>query len=119
MSKFAKKHNAALVRLFTFEAPEHFEYKSLADIAAEKGLDAIHKINAIYINKKGKYGDQPVLATDSELVNAPHHLLESVLDILEDAESVATINNGHAGFKIYSYENKHGTNYALEWADIA
>lgn len=115
---FATKHNASLVRLFPFEIPEHFEYRSLKDLVKLNGIKKTYKVNAIYINKKGKYGDQPVFATDEELVNTPHHILPTILDVLEDAESVALVNNGHAGFKIYTYENRHGTNYGIEFVDI-
>lgn len=113
---FAKKHNTT--RNFPFEIPEYFEHKDLADLAEEYGIDEVHKINAIYINKKGKFGDQPVFATDGELVNVPHHHLSVVNDILQDAESIAIINNGHAGFKLYTYENKFGTQFAVEFVDI-
>jgi len=117
MGTFAKKHNAG-VRLFLFDIPEHFTYKDLKQMAAEYGLKAEHKVNAIYINKKGLYGDQPVIATNNELVNAPHHMTEQVKEILADAESVNLVNGGYVGFKLYTYENKHGTQYAIEWIDF-
>ena len=118
MSKFASKHNSALERPFTFEIPEEFKYTDLKSMAAKYGIKSPFVIHAIYINKKGHFGDQPVLATDNELVNAPHHLMECVNDILADAESINLINRGHVGFKIYTYDNKYGTNYALEWVDL-
>lgn len=118
MSSFAKKHNTSLERLFPFEIPEHFEHADLADLVEIYGISETFKVNAIYINKKGKFGDQPVLATDNELVNAPHHLLDNCLSVLEDAESIALINNGHVGFKIYGYENKYGQQFSLEWVDL-
>lgn len=117
MSTFAKKHNAG-VRLFLFDIPEHFTYKDLKQLATEHGLKAEHKVNAIYINKKGLYGDQPVIATNEALVNAPHHMLDGVKEILSDDESVNLINGGYVGFKLYTYENKHGTQYAIEWIDF-
>jgi hypothetical protein len=117
MSTFAKKHNAG-VRLFLFDIPEHYTYKDLKQLASEHGLKADYKVNAIYINKKGMYGDQPVIATNEALVNAPHHMVEQVREILSDAESVNLINGGYVGFKLYTYENKYGTQYAIEWLDI-
>ena len=111
------KHNAAVVN-FTFETPKTHTYKDLAVIAKEYGVEAYHRVRAIYINKKGKYGAQPVLATDNELVNAPHHMVDAVREILEDGESISMINNGVAGFKLYTYENQHGTQYSIEWVDL-
>lgn len=114
---FANKHNQA-VRLFAFEIPESFEFRTLKELYESSGKDAVHKVNMIYINKKGKYGHQPVIATDSELVNFPKHTMENILEVLEDAESVNLINNGHVGFKIYTYQNDDGEFHAPEWVDI-
>jgi len=114
---FATKHNAN-TRLFLFELPNHFTYYDLQALAAKYGLDAQHKVNAIYVNKKGKYGDQPVIATNNELVNAPHYMMDQVNDILSDAESVNLINGGYVGFKLYTYENKYGQQFAIEWLDF-
>lgn len=117
MSTFATKHNAS-ARLFLFEIPEHFTYRDLQQLATENGLKADYKVNAIYINKKGMYGDQPVIATNDALVNAPHHMVDQVREILSDAESVNLINGGYVGFKLYTYENKFGSQYAIEWIDF-
>lgn len=115
---FAKKHNAGTGKLFTFNPPAHFVYKTLKDLATENPLDTVYQVNAFYINTKGRYGDSPVIATNNELVNAPQHLLNIVQDVFKDAESQSLINNGYVGFKIYTYQNDFGTNYALEWVDI-
>jgi hypothetical protein len=117
MGKFSSKHNAG-VRLFLFDIPEHYTYKDLKQLASEYGMDALHSVKAIYINKKGLYGPQPVIATGNEMVNAPGHMLDQVNEILNDAESVSLINGGYVGFKLYSYENKYGMQQAIEWIDI-
>jgi hypothetical protein len=115
---FAKKNNSKNEKLFNFTIPEGFDYKNLKQLVSEYGADQIHMVNALYINTKGKYGDAPVIATDNELVNAPQHLVNTVKDIMKDGESISTINNGYAGFKIYPYENKYGLCYGLQWVDI-
>lgn len=118
MSKFAGKHNPGITKLFHFEIPKGFEYVDFATMARKYGIDNPFKVNAIYINIKGKYGDQPVIATDNELVNAPHHLTDNAREIMSDGESVAMINDGVVGFYLYEYENKYGTQYSLEWCDL-
>lgn len=118
MSKFAAKHNPGITKLFHFEIPKDFEYKNFYQLDREYGIDNPFKVNAIYINTKGRYGDQPVIVTDNELVNAPHHLTENAKEIMSDAESVAMINDGVVGFFLYEYENKYGTHYSLEWCDF-
>ena len=114
---FASRHNSAS-RKFNFIIPEHFEYKKLSELVDEYGVDATHKVNALYINKKGKYGDSPVIVTDSELVNAPGHMLDTILEVIIDGESLSLINNGYVGFKTYAYSNDHGEHYGIEWVDI-
>lgn len=114
---FTNKHGSG-GKLFDFTAPEHFTYKSLRELAQENPLDTVYKVNALYINTKGRFGDSPVIATDNELVNAPQHLMKTVQDVLRDAESLGLINRGLVGFKIYEYQNQFGTNYGLQWVDI-
>lgn len=117
MSTFTAKHGTG-GKLFKFEIPEHFEYCDLKELVARNTLEAVYKINALYINKKGKYGDAPVIATDTDLVNAPQHLLDTVLDVLNDQASRYLIDQGKVGFKIYEYKNQYGINHAVEWVDL-
>lgn len=114
---FAKLHNTA-VASFNFETPAHFTYQKPVDLAQEKGLDHVYKVNAIYINRKGKYGDEPVIITDECIVNAPSHLVDTVKNILTDENSVKLINDGKVGFKLYEYENKKGVQHGLTWVDL-
>lgn len=124
MSNFTKKYNKK--KLFTFEIPEEFEYKSLADLY-EESKDAEHPVNALYINTKGLYDDSPVVATDTCMVNLPSHLTKTVNEMLEDDQLVSAINNGEFGFKIYTYTYKSKlkkdkgetkTAYSVEWVDL-
>lgn len=115
---FAKKHNTSGYK-FSFEIPENFEYYDLKQLAKKyKTLDKHYRINAVYINRKGKYGNQAVLVTDNELVNAPLHMTETFTDILSDSDSIGMIESGVAGFKIYTYENQHGKQAGLEFVDL-
>lgn len=117
MSTFTKKHGTG-GKLFAFEIPEGMGYTDLKDLANRHGLEPVYKVNALYINKKGKFGDAPVIATDTDLVNAPQHLLDTVLEVLADQASRLMIDNGEVGFKIYKYKNQYGENFGLEWVDI-
>lgn len=115
---FAKKHNTAGYK-FSFEIPNNFEYYDLQQLAKKyKTLDKEYRINAVYINRKGKYGHQAVLVTDNELVNAPLHMTDTFKDILSDSDSIGMIESGVAGFKIYAYENEYGKQAGLEFIDL-
>ena len=95
-------------------------YTSLADLFSEYGKDHVFPIAAIYINTKGKYGPQAVIAmNENTLVNLPSPLLEVCKDMIHDPEAVAAINNGNAGFKIYQYTGKNGyCGFSVDWVDI-
>lgn len=115
-SKFAEKHNSS--KRFNFDIPEHYEYYDLKQVHDHFGMEKEHRIHAILTNSKGKFGEQPVLATDFGLVNAPHHMMKVVRDIYADAESISLINNGCVGFKLYTYENSYGVQLGVEWVDL-
>lgn len=115
---FAKKHNTTGYK-FSFEIPNNFEYYDLQQLAKKyKTLDKEYRINAVYINRKGKFGHQAVIVTDNELVNAPLHMTDTFKEILADSDSIGIIESGGAGFKIYAYENAYGKQAGLEFADL-
>ncbi len=114
---FAKLHNTAVAN-FNFETPAHFTYQKPIDLVQENGIENVYKVNAIYINKKGKYGDEPVVITDECIVNAPSHLVDTVKNILLDDHSVQLINDGKVGFKFYEYKNSKGDQIGLTWVDL-
>jgi len=98
----------------------HPSYTNLADLLAENGSDYVYPICAIYENDKGKYGPQPCVAiSDTVLVNLPQHLLEDCRNMRQDSEAVEAINNGQAGFRIYTYNSKSGRAcYSVSWVDL-
>lgn len=114
---FAKLHNVAIAH-FDFETPSDFEYKKPAHLVVEHGVDKVYPVKALYINKKGQYGDEPVIVTDEFILNAPSHLVDSVKGILLDEKSVKMINDGKVGFKFYEYKNSKGNQVGVTWVDI-
>lgn len=116
MTSFANKHNAK-PNPFTFETPEHFQYSKPETLVVTNGIDETYKLNAIYVNKKGQFGDEPVFVTDNELVNAPSHMMDTVNEIMNDSESINLIIDGQVHFKFYEYKNKFGKQYGITWVD--
>ena len=97
---------------------EGFEYKTLEELYFSE--DVVYPVRGLYINKKGLYGDSPLLATDEYYVNLPQHMLDTVLDILEDKRAVHSINEGSVGFSIYQYTQRryNKTCSNIKWVDI-
>lgn len=85
---------------------EGFEYFNLQDLYENNGEDQEYPVTCFYINKKGKFGDAPVIGTDEYFVNLPQHLLESVLKIIDNPKAVEAVNAGKVAFKIYSYKDE-------------
>lgn len=114
----ASKYNKT--NLFNFEIPKEFEYKSLADLFNNNGKDFVYTVKAVYINKKSRFGESPVVATENCLVNLPKHLTDVAVEIMRDSETVDAINEGKFGFKIYTYETKNRSElcYSVNWVDI-
>ena len=115
---FAKRFNTPTAH-FTFEMEgKTLPFCDLKTMAEQNGIEAVYQVKMLYINKGGKFGDAPCIVTENNIVNAPSHMLENVKDILNDQISVDMINSGEVGFKLYSYSNKYGQQYAIEWVDI-
>lgn len=105
---------------FDYEIPATHEFASLHDLFNQHGADKVHLIKAMFINKKSRYGDSPILVTENELVNAPNHLTETVKAMIADGELVDAVNANRIGFKIYTYKTKkyNGTFYGIQWEEL-
>ena len=114
---FANKHNVK-PSPFTFKTPEGHPYVKPVDLANQNGIDAVYTIRAMYVNKGGKFGDEPVIVTDDFILNAPHHLVDTVRDVIDDGESTQLVNSGQAAFKLYEYKNAKGNQLGVSWCDV-
>ena len=102
---------------FTFKPADGAQYVSL-EVLYNKNPEQIHDVKALYINTISKFGDAPRVAIDPVIiVNLPKHLLETVKEMIDDAECVQAINNNEVKFKIYSYKDNtfNKTCYGVEW----
>lgn len=111
----ASKYNHS--KKFDFEIPKDFNYASLHDLYNNNGKDFVYDIRAMYINKKSKFGESPVIATSNELVNFPKHLTDTVKEMLTDSEVIEAINNHVFGFTIYTYMSGENVYYSINWVD--
>ena len=104
---------------FTFKAGDGFQYYSLRQLAESNKPGTVYKVLALFINDRGRYGDQPLALTPYYYVNLPTHLLNDVTAMIRDNDIVDQINAGQAGFKIREYTNRNGgKSYSVEWVDI-
>lgn len=97
---------------------EEVVYIDLKSLYKDNGSDKTYPVRALYINKKSKFGDAPVIAiSNTELVNCPQHLLDTVNEMIADSELVDAVNNGEVSFKIYEYEDSNFNRkcYGVEW----
>lgn len=105
-------------KVFTFQAPEGFQFYKMKDLYQANGSDAVYTILGWFFSN-GQFGEQPVFITPKYYINGPKHMCNQCKEIMEDPEAVAQINAGNAGFKIRSYKNSRGsTSYSVEWVDL-
>ena len=105
------------VNRFDFEQEKNVDYKKLSELF-EANVKQL-KINSLFINTKGKFGDSPVATADGFNINLPTHLLETVKEMIEDEDVVALANQGNLGIEIYQYETKKwGKNYSCNFIDF-
>ena len=96
---------------FDFEEKER-PFKKLAELQlADEGVK--YTILAIFINTKGKFGDQGVLITNDFQVNLPPHLLDLSKELRQDEEVIEAINNRELAFEVYIYNGKNGKGYSI------
>ena len=113
MSKFADKYNRG--SKYTFKTPKDFKFESLSDLWNNNGADYAYTVKAFYINKKSKFGSQPVVVTDSCIISLPKHLTEIVEEMIKDSELTEEINNGNFCFVIEPYEKNDNVYYSVRW----
>ena len=114
---FAKRFNSAKAQ-FDYQAPENVPFKKPSELVAENGIEHVFTMKACYINKKGLYGNEPVLITENEFVNAPSHMAETISQVLKDDNAIKLVNLNKVGFRFYEYENKYGQQFGIEWVDL-
>lgn len=96
-----------------FDFPEKDrDFKKLEELYNEQPK-ARYTILAIFINTKGKFGNQGVFITDDFQVNLPPHLLDLSQNLRQDEEVIEAINNRQLAFEIYQYNGKNGKGYSI------
>jgi hypothetical protein len=112
------KFNKA-AKVFNTELPPNSPYVSLKELYQNNGKDKVYDLCGMYINTKGKFGDQAVIYTDKFYVNTPGHMLERCQEILHDQETIDDINAGRCGFTVYAYTDQNGTErYSISFVEI-
>lgn len=118
---FAEKHNKA--RIFEIET-EGLEYLKPEEAFNKYGKDAVYKLDALFINRKGNYDDAPVAVVttnnDKFMLNMPAHMTEEVEKILEDSTDIKDIKSGKVGIKLRPYHQKKFNRdcFGQEFVDI-
>lgn len=97
---------------FEYDNEKEREYIKLGELDSSK----TYPIEALFINTKGKFGDQGVIISGDYIVNLPNHLTEMIEEMRQDSEMVDAINQRLFDFEIYEFESKkynrvsHGIN---------
>lgn len=87
---------------FEYDNEKERDYIKLGELDMSK----TYPIEALFINTKGKFGDQGVIISGDYIVNLPNHLIEMIEDMRKDEEMVDAINQRLFDFEIYEFESK-------------
>lgn len=87
---------------FEYDNEKERDYIKLGELDMSK----TYPIEALFINTKGKFGDQGVIISGDYIVNLPNHLTEMIEDMRKDEEMVEAINQRLFDFEIYEFESK-------------
>lgn len=87
---------------FDYDNEKEREYIKLGELDMSK----TYPIEALFINTKGKFGDQGVIISGDYIVNLPNHLTEMIEEMRQDSEMVEAINQRLFDFEIYEFESK-------------
>ena len=118
---FAEKHNKT--RIFEIET-EGLEYLKPEEAFNKYGKDAVYRLDALFINRKGNYDDAPVAVVttnnDQFMLNMPAHMTEEVEKILADTTDIKDIKSGKVGIKLHPYHQKKFNRdcFGQEFVDI-
>lgn len=110
INNIIKKHQNVVAN-FEFEEKER-PFKKLEELHKSQPK-ARYTILAVFINTKGKFGNQGVFITNDFQVNLPPHLLDLSEELRQDEEVIEAINNRELAFEIYQYNGKNGTGYSI------
>lgn len=86
---------------FDYDNEKEREYIKLGELDMSK----TYPIEALFINTKGKFGDQGVIISGDYIVNLPNHLTEMIEEMRQDSEMVDAINQRLFDFEIYEFES--------------
>lgn len=114
---FFDKYNGG--KRFEYEMTGKPVFKKLSDLYDEKGKGFVFPVRSIYINKKSKYGESPVIVSDDFSVGLPTHLLGTVQDLLSQDKFYDMVNSGVVGFTVYEFEstNYNSKGYSINWVE--
>lgn len=104
--------------LFNYDNEKVRAYINLQGLVNQYGINQVYTVHALFINKKSRFGDSPIIVTDDYMVNAPHHLLDVVREMMNDNEVINLINNRQVGFTIYGYQGRNGKGFSVEWVEL-
>lgn len=86
---------------FEYDNEKERDYIKLGELDMSK----TYPIEALFINTKGKFGDQGVIISGNYIVNLPNHLTEMIEEMRQDSEMVDAINQRLFDFEIYEFES--------------
>lgn len=113
----AKYNKTDLTHINPVDTKNH-TWEKLENLYKTNGKYKKYPVLSLYISKKSKYGEQAIVVTDNNFVALPSHMTHTVIEMLNDPEVIADINERKAGFTIYEYESHNRNCYSINWVEF-
>lgn len=102
LNNILKKYSNGGAPQYDYDNEQERDFIKLAELPQDKK----YTIEALFINTKGKFGDQGVIVIENYFVNLPNHLTEMIEEMRSDNEVTEAINNRELAFEIYEFTSK-------------
>lgn len=106
-------------RKFEYEVKNE-TYYSMQEFYESEVIARPAELKALFINTKGKFGEQAIAVCDGFNLRLPTHTVEDVKIMVSDDEIVSEINNGKAFIDVEKYfSNKYNKEcYSPIWVSL-
>lgn len=115
MSAFDKK--VTKKNIFAYHE-EGLPFKKLSELMEDAG-EGPFELKACWICKTKDGSLSPVAVIEGANIWLPEYKVDDIEDFITDDDTIADINSGKCGFKIYTYEHKkYGKQLGVSWVKL-
>lgn len=103
-----------------FKAPSNMYYYNIKRLFSMYGQQKLYRVDNMWINPYGKYGEYACVQTPDFIATLPHHLINKMKRIMDSEKCQSAVNTGHFFFCIYEYDaGTFGKQYSVSFLTLS